>query len=504
MEGAHVERLHRYYREGKLRVLVGAGVSMAADFPGWDTLNRALLHGLLEDDPPDDENLETLVEQLYTALGRESAADFVWQTEDPGRGGDFFRLFVKALYQGRSVHELPIPAVASQLAAMADRAGLYTTNYDPLLELGLAQLHGSARPADDWQRFRAGPETMLRPGVRHLHGWLDPDGHAGGTFVLTESHYIALQSAAGASPNQDLAELLEGEGAVLIVGMSLADPNLRRLLYLRALSPFVIAPTYAVIKKSSHQRTDELHQTYWRLRKTTIVSIDKHESLLPVLRQIQHGVPVAGQRPPWLHLAASAVAQHDPFDDDWQSDAWDKLRQLRDRLIRQGPEPGEEAIHISLFRVMADVVEIRLIASTHPPRPRTRQQAIHHAEQRRLSVRVGEEQGIAGLSFASGLKHESFKPENLNANFTRAMAETWATDFASLVAVPIHAAGVAAGERFWVPVGVIVVTSSRGEAEPPVRGPCWREHPSALRALREIGEHLLLGKALPNRRNPPL
>jgi hypothetical protein len=51
----------------------------------------------------------------------------------------------------------PIPAVASQLAAMADRAGVHTTNDDPLLELGLAQLHGTPRPSDDWRRFRAGP-----------------------------------------------------------------------------------------------------------------------------------------------------------------------------------------------------------------------------------------------------------------------------------------------------------------------------------------------------------
>ena len=501
MEGEHIERLHRYYREGKLRILVGAGVSMAADFPGWDALNRALLRGLLEDDPPEDQDVDTLVEQLYGALGRELAADFVWQNEDPGRGGDFFRVLVKALYQGRTIDQLPIPAVASQLAAMADRAGIYTTNYDPLLELGLAQLHGSARSSDDWQRFRAGPEPMPRPRVRHIHGWLDPDGHAGGTFVLTESHYIALQSAAGASPNRDLAELLEGEGAVLIVGMSLGDPNLRRLLYLRALSPFVIAPTYAVIKKSEHQRTDELHQAYWRLRKTTIISIDKHESLLPVLRQIQHGVPVAGHRPMWLRLAAAAVEQHDPFSDVWQTDAWNKLRQLRDQLARQDTASSNEVIEISLFRVMADVAEIRLIASTRPSRPRTRQEATQHAEQRRLSVRVGEEQGIAGLSFASGLKYESLKPESLNSNFTPAMIEAWETDFASLVAVPIHAAGVAGGERFWVPVGVVVATSSLATAEGSasaasnVRGPCWREHPASLRALRAVGEHLLLGKS---------
>lgn len=202
-----------------------------------------------------------------------------------------------------------------------------------------------------------------------------------------------------------------------------------------------------------------------------------------------------------VRLAAAAVEQHDPFSDAWQTDAWQKLRQLRDQLARQEPASSDEVIQISLFRVMADVAEIRLIASTRPSRPRTRQEATQHAEQRRLSVRVGEEQGIAGLSFASGLKYESLKPESLNSNFTPAMIEAWETDFASLVAVPIHAAGVAGGERFWVPVGVVVATSSIATAEgsasvaSSVRGPCWREHPESLRALRAIGEQLLLGKS---------
>jgi hypothetical protein len=495
MEREHVERLHHYYREGKLRILVGAGVSMAADFPGWDALNRALLRGLIETDPPEDQDPEVLVDQLYAALGRESTADFVWQTEDPGRGGDFFRILVNALYKGRTLDELPIPAVASQLAAMADRARLHTTNYDPLLELGLAQLHGDAHPSN-WRRFRAGPEATQGPCVRHIHGWLDPDGHAGGTFVLTESHYIALQSAAGASPNRDLADLLEGEGAVLIVGMSLGDPNLRRLLYLRALSPFVIAPTYAVIKKSGNDSADKFHHGYWRLRKTTILAIDTHESLLPGLRDIQHGAPSHGQLPNWLDYARMAIRRLDPFGDAWQASAWKKLRELRDELVQQAPGSSDEIVQISLFCVMVD--EIWLIASTPPTKPRTRQEAREYAEKHRLNIRAGEEQGVAGLSFASGLQHESHEPKSLNANFTSAMIATWGTDFASLVAVPIHAAGVHEGTRFWVPVGVVVATSSIAKAKPAGStasdslGPCWRRHRTHLRKLQEIGERLLL------------
>ena len=113
-------------------------------------------------------------------------------------------------------------------------------------------------------------------------------------------------------------------------------------------------------------------------------------------------------------------------------------------------------------------------------------------------MRVGEEQGIAGLSFASGLKVESFTRDSLNANFSPAMIEAWETDFASLVAVPVHAGGTSNGERYWVPVGVVVATSSiattvRASSESTGgREPCWRKRPALLGALREVGERLLI------------
>jgi hypothetical protein len=129
---------------------------------------------------------------------------------------------------------------------------------------------------------------------------------------------------------------------------------------------------------------------------------------------------------------------------------------------------------------MADLGEIWLIASTRPERPRTRKEAMEHSEQRRLNVRVGEEQGIAGLSFASGLKHESFKRESLNESFTPEMIESWTTDFASLVAVPVHAAGTSNGEHFWVPVGVIVATSSLSAVDSSAPAPRPRAGTSIL------------------------
>jgi hypothetical protein len=282
--------------------------------------------------------------------------------------------------------------------------------------------------------------------------------------------------------------------------MSLADANLRRLLYQRGLSPFAIAPTYAVIKKTDHEETDEFRQSYWRLRKTTIISIDTHESLLPLLRDIQFGTPSGGERPSWLPLASAAVKDQDPFSNDWQRAAWASLRNLREHIAKKGRHLTDESIQLSLFRVMGDAGEIQKVTSTHPQQANTGTEAAEHANKRRLSIRVGQEQGVAGISFVSGLKHESITPQGLNLRFTPTMIAEWETDFQSLVAVPIHATVEHAGERFWLPVGVMVATSSiktidrPRDGAPVPSGPCWHESADVLPLLREVGERLLLKK----------
>ena len=125
-----------------------------------------------------------------------------------------------------------------QLAAL-NQATLFTFNFDPLLELARYQmLNGDSSDPD-----LTGLRSAVVPGygtppdvskIYHVHGWIDPDGLCGGSFVLTKSQYFELFSRRGEVPNQLLDRVLTSGGAVLIVGMSLADPNLRRQLYLRS------------------------------------------------------------------------------------------------------------------------------------------------------------------------------------------------------------------------------------------------------------------------------
>jgi hypothetical protein len=479
----HLARLNRYFSEGSLRILVGAGVSIAAGYPSWDTLNTGLLRRWISKAPPQPpDTVDALAKRVLETLGREAAADFVWQEEDPGRGGEFFNMLAQELYGGRPLERRTIPDLVLQLACMAGTARIYTTNYDPVLEVGLKLLRPDSER--EWHQYRAA-RGIQDPMIRHVHGWVDPDGHHGGTFVLAESHYIELQHSTLATPNRDLSEILDGDGAVLIVGMSLTDPNLRRLLYQRSLSSFAVAPTYAIVKETPP--ADPFHEAYWRLRKTTLIFVPEHDLLLPALRQVQFGVETPGDLPRWLPKAGKWLESIDHFTDAWQDRAWQVCRNVAAYLRGQFSVSADEEIQISIFRSMADAGELRKVASTKPEAPRSGAEARQHAVNRRLNIRVGEEQGVAGRAFLAGVPLESINQSGLNYRFDDAMKGDWgAPDFKSLVAVPVFR-----GELdHWLPIGVAVLTSSREH-------PFWEAQRRALPILRRAAELLLTQEVVP-------
>jgi hypothetical protein len=100
----YCRRLNRFYRNGELKILVGAGLSRSANLPDWGALNKGLLKKYIERDLQGDKtaglvDVDALVDDLYNALGRDAAADFVWNSAAPEM---FFDDLAELLYQGRS------------------------------------------------------------------------------------------------------------------------------------------------------------------------------------------------------------------------------------------------------------------------------------------------------------------------------------------------------------------------------------------------------------------
>jgi hypothetical protein len=520
-----VSKLGDVYSAGNLNILIGAGASIGSGFPTWDALNHSLLEAYLKSvrDVGWDASLDSHVEEMSRTLGRDAIADFIWA----GSGDGFWPLFSHIFYQTRSsngvisdrqVHELPIRAVHRQLASMADRAKLFTANFDPLVEPAIAQRQGELeQDRGAWRKYRSPaslrqrlPENFQGPFVHHIHGWIDPpppDGSAPDRhryFVLTESHYIELATNDKAEPNQALSEIFAKDKVAFIVGMSLNDPNLRRLLYLLSRPANKdMGEVYAIVKSASKLggRSDELFRDnltkHWRGRGLAPIFVDEYDEIPTVLRDIQFGLPARRTDPPrWIEGSVAWVEKGlQPqgaacFGDAWQEMAFKALDVLSEQISRMYAEATWQNFGIEFFaplRLNDSVARLYLLAESPARRASAGMEAREKAQRRALGIGRAAPQGVAGLAFVQGLQLEVLnRGPGYNYNFDEAMNKEWSDTFwHSILAVPVL------DSRDFVPVAVVCVTSNE------TKQPFWRmepaNEPELYKRMRATAKYLLAG-----------
>lgn len=480
--------LHLAYSHGQLRVLVGAGMSLQSGLPGWDTLNLRLLEEHLREryggvDLPRSQFEET-ARMLYARLGRDGSADMARMLAT----GRFEDQLARALYGDFALaEELAVRSAHLSLTALARRTRpdfLFTTNFDPLLELALSTPPGGGAPGD-WRRHRlSGARSRRVPQVAHLHGWVDPDGTASGSVVLTESDYLELAARGGHEINRQWQSLINAEGALLVLGMSLNDPNLRRFLHARRRrQKDSRAGMICAVFERSETYSDQYLRFYWeqgwRIEK---LDVDSFDSIPDVLRTVAFG---PGKDPlnelPWLETSRRWVASRQPgeeiFSAGWQGLASGALAGLVDRLRIAFQVPDEERMTASLFLPVNERREPALItrvATSRGPLPggsAGRAEAI-----RTRSVRVARMavQGAAGKAFLSGVPADApFGSTNIDYGFSPEMVRAWEhhdryRDWRSIYCIPVI------DTPEWLPVAVLTVNSSYSE-------PFWRRFPDEHR-----------------------
>jgi hypothetical protein len=469
-----VTDLHRFYDRKQLRVLVGNGVSIPSGFPPWDSLNLGLLQVLIRADSRDrnlwagllEPELPKLTRNLYDVLGKNGAPDFVRMTS----ARQFKRRLAQVLYGNVNLRAESLTDTQHQLAAMSSNIPLLTTNFDPLLEMAIADLKGSP----DWECYmttpRAGVRAFTRGVVDHIHGWIDPEGGTGGHLILTESDYFNLAANDREPANRRLRALFERPGAVLIVGMSMQDPNIRRLLYvLRSDETAGLPPVFLVLRKNDPV-VDGYTSDYWRKRAVRLIFINDHEELAGLLRDVRWGAAPPGQPPVWLTASTdwleSTIGRDLFVDPDWQTLVRTLLATLRNRVRQLFAIPNEEECHFGLFVPLrhGKSEKLSLVGTSREVAP---EDALSYAIARSLDIRKGKEQGAAGVAFTSGRARESLHGDTgQDFNFTPEMTERWVNeqgfrDWRSVLAVPLLAG------RNWTPVAVVTLTSNLPQ-------PFWR------------------------------
>lgn len=450
----YCRRLNKHYRQGNLRILAGAGLSADSGFPSWGDLNRGLLRKYIAEDLGRDtktqpivrEHLDELVRELYLAIGREAAAEFVWNSSTRE---NFFEDLRQILYGSRQLRDLPLTQVHWQVAGFENTA-VFTTNFDPLLELARYRAGGGTAAEPDVSRFRTAnpPRTGTEPDrskIYHVHGWIDPDGICGGSFVLTESQYFELFSRQGQRPNQMLDYALTAGGAVLVLGMSLADVNLRRHLYLRSNNRISDSTEiYAVVKGQGNKLLDMYQTLHWANRGVRLIYVDDYDQIPRLLREVKYGLPAeTNGMLPWMETTFRAIRELLPaklvFSDPWQT----STRKLLDELVLQFREsfaiPPNEVVYLTL---MGQVTQQYLGTYCDTRHILTGREAEEYSQQFRLRVSREKPQGVAGAAFSEGEPSEVLdNPEMADTNLSPGMREFYAQkglrNWRSLLAIPV-------------------------------------------------------------------
>jgi hypothetical protein len=409
-----LREVREQHRAGRLGFLVGAGLSVPIGLPGWAAFNEALLENAIGRHAPGGAAHARALSRAYLDLlqGQSLAAvDLVRQRV----GADFHVVLRGALYEREELRKFQPTEVHYALAKLALDSQppfpcLHTTNYDDLLELTIANMVGK-RPRAVHATRRSVSDG---PRVVHLHGYFpfDPPNAAeekrlAAELVASDLDYHRLSNDHAAWTNRELMALLDAR-SVLIVGMSLTDPNVRRLLaYLsehkkahdEGHDHFVILQQRPPMADAEHQRASEMldddEHEFWHKQGVKILRLSSWDGLNYLLRRIRFADEEWDRKHKELRIAWAVANYRDAdFDDPTLHEfGTELLAYHRDRIVAAVELQGR--VELNLFLPMIDGRYRRALSSMPgraraAPRwftPKHDSQAIPEVE---LALTVGE------------------------------------------------------------------------------------------------------------------
>jgi hypothetical protein len=264
----HIDRLRKAFNDKNLTLYLGAGASVGSELPSWDKLVLAMYFSAMEAEA-EDRRLRPFPNYLYAIaewhLGRrrEPLDITARKVRRMYEGQDFIGLLKDTLYgpfklpDGNSFHAPDADSVVHANATLASAAKLcakpsrgrrgvssvVTYNYDNLLEIALR--HDHLQPI--WKANQEVARSKLP--IYHVHGYvpLEGEGSNEDEIIFTEEQYYLASHNAYAWSNLVQIKCMSSSLG-LMVGLSLTDRNMRRLLDALTKTPLT-SENYVLLKK---------------------------------------------------------------------------------------------------------------------------------------------------------------------------------------------------------------------------------------------------------------
>lgn len=317
------------YQTGRFSLLLGAGVSSSAGLPDWDTLLNSLFVSMLTEDnlgesSTDSDQTSSIVKRLRQMDGPSALmlARYIRKgitADSAAEQGKFIATVTTKLYELRnkkfSISSDLIKSIANLCVPSrtgANVRAVLTYNFDDLLERELKEQGLTYRSIFEEIELPS-PEELP---VYHAHGFLPEDRSQysnidKATLVFSEEGYHHIYRDAYHWSNLIQLNSLK-ETSCLMIGLSLTDPNLRRLLEISAKTPekprhfaFMKRVSYekfhkdgdkTVVRAPAHvirkflERHHNLNEAVMKELGVNIIWYENYDEIPKILRDIKKGI----------------------------------------------------------------------------------------------------------------------------------------------------------------------------------------------------------------------
>ena len=465
-------------RRGEVAPLVGAGLSIPRGLPGWPALVNRLILAWRQWDRSiaarrlSEENYVRFVRGNFQ--GDLAVVSYLRQRIQTIEGLSFGQLLYSALYYSSEEPLNPEPSsIHRHLVRIfaAHPAQLWTLNYDDLLEEAARSLDLVVVTRDPSRR-RVGRGLS----VAHLHGFLAPPDRAVGhpepreaetILTMAEDDFHAITRDIVGWTNREFTGLFD-ERRVLMLGMSLDDPNVRRVLVAKPSQPIADDEPprhFAVLRALTIRggvlpraggRTRDLcaedanawRAWYWRQYGVEVVALPDHDTLLPFLLRLRYESEGARPGALWERAAAAGYAAIRPWEAEQQRVAPLLIAQAIASLRGDFGVPAGEVAEMGIFLAQPDEATLELVFRGGRAKVAAPGGAV-------FSIDPDRPTGVAGRVFVSGDVVRVDRDDPLHDYGLEQGARPGSGAYAGIISVPL-----VDWQRDGVPLGVAYVTTA--------------------------------------------
>ena len=265
------------FQQGDVSLFLGSGVGRSAGLPDWNGLIERMVEEVNRKNPDSEKYYYAVLEAdtqhspivmaryLKNALGDNSK--------------DFVPLIKRMLYKNSPGRSKLVEAVM-KMAVDPNVRRIITYNYDDLLE----QAIGDQRPFSIIDgKNRPSPGALP---IYHVHGFVprDDDPSFEKNVVLSEDEYHLLYKEAFHWSNTEQIHALKNS-TCFFIGLSLTDPNLRRLLDIANEIGTKDPPHFAFLRKSDYNQPEKAWQLFYTMG-VKVLWFDEFDEVPVMLRGI--------------------------------------------------------------------------------------------------------------------------------------------------------------------------------------------------------------------------